>query len=89
MLNFVQSDDVGYPHRVHVFAGSYPVTAGLAGGCLLGSMVLAIIRLRQKLNKENKSGGTSSYSDLSLGRMQASVYALSLACFQLQKPGAA
>jgi len=60
VLDLIQSENIGYPHRVHVFAGSYAVTAGLAGGCVLGSIILALVRLRQKLAKEDKNAGEHS-----------------------------
>jgi hypothetical protein len=57
VLELSDSDPTGlYPHRVRVFNGSYAVTAGLASGCLVASIYLAIVRLRQKLNAEKKKG---------------------------------
>lgn len=58
VLSLVQSATHGYPHLVTVYSGSYPVTAGLAGGCILASAFLALVRLRQKLIKrDSKKGG--------------------------------
>lgn len=61
VLELSDSDPKGvYPHRVNVFFGSYAVTAGLVSGCLVASMYLAIMRLRQKLNTEKKKGRSSA-----------------------------
>jgi hypothetical protein len=57
VLELSGSDMTGvYPHRVNVFSGSYAVTAGLVSGCLVASIYLAIMRLRQKLNTEKNKG---------------------------------
>lgn len=57
ILDLVQSASAGFPHYVHVFNGSYAVTAGLAAGCLAASAVLAIIRFNQKALKRESTGG--------------------------------
>ena len=55
VLDLAQSDPSGlYPQRLRVFTGSYAVTAGLAAGCFVASVFLALFRLRQKLAVEKK-----------------------------------
>ena len=56
LLDLAQSENTGYPHRVRVFAGSYPATAGLASGAIVGAIFLALTRLRQKLAHEKNKG---------------------------------
>ena len=67
VLQLSGSDPTGlYPHRVKVFSGSYAVTAGLASGCLVASIYLAVVRLRQKINAEKKRGMCCLYDDQEL-----------------------
>lgn len=57
LTKVTQSENVGYPYRLHVFSGSYAVTAGLAAGCIVASCILALVRLKQKLIHEEKNKG--------------------------------
>lgn len=57
LLDSLSSASTGFPHYIDIFEGSYPVTCGLAGGCIFASAFLACVRLNQKLIKRNKRRG--------------------------------
>jgi uncharacterized membrane protein YfcA len=57
LLALVESNGNGWAHRVKLFGGSYPVTAGLVGGCIIASVMISLLRLQQKLATVHKRKG--------------------------------
>ena len=49
LLDAVNSQGRGLSDRIHLFHESYDVTAGFVGGCIVASLILALLRLKQKM----------------------------------------
>lgn len=60
LLTSVNSQGHGFADRIRLFHESYSVTAGITGGCILSSSVMAVLRMQQKLRGNKKKKMASS-----------------------------
>lgn len=55
LLDMVGSEDTGFVEYVSVFKTCYPVTLGVAGGVVAASLLVAGLRLNQRLRREGRT----------------------------------